>query len=114
MQRACSCRHQKDFYQGWILTITQLIRRLRAIPMTQAEIARRTGIPQATISRWEGGATTKAADAAIKLSQLLADVEPYRAKPGQHPGNRRVAPVAIGTRKVPPLNAEVGDKKARR
>jgi transcriptional regulator with XRE-family HTH domain len=48
----------------------QLLQRLRQAGLTQFEIARRSGIPQPTLSRWENGEVAKAADAALKLKEL--------------------------------------------
>jgi len=53
-------------------TTIDIIRQLRALPMTQAEIARRTGIPQPRICRWEAGNVPVGADDALKLRELLA------------------------------------------
>lgn len=50
----------------------EIIRRLRALPMTQSEIARRTGIPQPRICRWEAGNIPRGADDSLKLADLLA------------------------------------------
>lgn len=57
-------------------TTIDIIRQLRALPMTQAEIARRTGIPQPRICRWEAGNIPVGADDALKLRELLDGTEP--------------------------------------
>ena len=57
-------------------TTIEIIRQLRALPMTQAEIARRTGIPQPRICRWEAGNIPVGADDALKLRELLDGAEP--------------------------------------
>ena len=49
-----------------------IIRRLRALPMTQAEISRHTGISQSRICRWEAGKIPVGADDALNLQRLLA------------------------------------------
>lgn len=54
---------------------TALIKRLRELKLSQSEIARRTGIPQPRISRWENGETPKAADAVLKLAALVAELD---------------------------------------
>lgn len=55
-------------------TTTELLRELRAKDLSQTEIARRTGIPQSRLSRWENGATPVGADDALKLQELHAAV----------------------------------------
>lgn len=67
---------------------TTLLLNLRALKLSQSEIARRTGIPQSRLSRWENGAAPDSADDALKLQELHAqltaadqttDVEPTHA-----------------------------------
>ena len=53
---------------------TELIKALRAAKLSQTEISRRTGIPQPRLSRWENGETPDAADDALKLQALHAEV----------------------------------------
>jgi len=53
---------------------------LRASGLTQTEIAKRTGIPQCRISRWEGGAVPPAADDGLKLVRLLAGMKRRKTK----------------------------------
>lgn len=53
---------------------TELIRSLRAIGLTQSEIARRTNIPQPRLSRWENGEAPESADDALKLHSLHAEL----------------------------------------
>lgn len=55
-------------------TTTALIKQLRAAGLSQSEIARRSGIPQPRISRWENGATPTGADDALKLLELAREV----------------------------------------
>lgn len=55
---------------------TALIRKLLSLGMTQTAIAKRTGIPQPRLSRWAAGQPSVAADDALKLQQLLREVEP--------------------------------------
>lgn len=43
---------------------------IRALGMTQAEIARLTGIPQPRLSRWEGGDVPRTADDSLALAEL--------------------------------------------
>lgn len=50
---------------------SELILKLRALGMSQSEIARRTGIPQPRISRWESGDVSTGADDALKLLRLF-------------------------------------------
>lgn len=54
---------------------TDILRRIRAAGLSQSEIARRTGIPQPRLSRWEAGATPDAADDALKLAALVESIE---------------------------------------
>ena len=61
--------------------ISEVIKRLRAMPMSQSQIARITGIPQARISRWESGkAAMRSADSALVLYELLLKKEEQAAR----------------------------------
>lgn len=63
-----------------------LIQRLRALKLSQTEIARRTGIPQPRLSRWERGEVPDAADDALRLAALvdeLANTEPPAPPPAE-------------------------------
>ena len=63
-----------------------LIQRLRALKLSQTEIARRTGIPQPRLSRWERGEVPDAADDALRLAALvdeLANAEPPAPPPAE-------------------------------
>lgn len=51
-----------------------LIKRLRSAGLTQSEIARRTGIPQPRISRWENADEPTAADDVLLLVALEEEV----------------------------------------
>jgi transcriptional regulator with XRE-family HTH domain len=55
-------------------TTTELLRDLRARKLSQTEIARRTGIPQPRLSRWENGEAPAGADDALKLQALHAEL----------------------------------------
>lgn len=59
-----------------------LLKRLRA-RLSQAEISRRTGIPQPTLSRWENSGVADAADDALRLVQLEAELAAPAAGPEQ-------------------------------
>ncbi len=59
---------------------TDLIKRLRSMGLSQTEIARRTGIPQPRLSRWEGGTVPDAADDSLKLAALVAELEATAGK----------------------------------
>jgi transcriptional regulator with XRE-family HTH domain len=50
--------------------------------LSQSEIYRRTGISQTRLSRWESGEIAAAADAALKLRELVikCDAQAKRAK----------------------------------
>lgn len=62
-----------------------LIKRLRALGLSQSEIARRSRIPQPRLSRWENGEVAAGADDALRLLALEADLA---AKAGTHPRRR--------------------------
>lgn len=53
---------------------SDLIKRLRGLKLSQSEIARRTGIPQPRISRWENASEPIAADDVLKLVRLEREV----------------------------------------
>jgi predicted transcriptional regulator len=55
-------------------TTTDLIRSMRATGMSQTEIARRAGIPQPRISRWEAGWAPDSADDALRLKALHDEI----------------------------------------
>lgn len=55
-------------------TTTDLLRDLRGRGLSQSEIARRTGIPQPRLSKWEKGDTPTGADDALKLQALHAEL----------------------------------------
>ena len=65
--------------------ISQIIKRLRSDPssLSQTEIARRTGIPQPRISRWEAGEVAAGADDALKLV-ALANQMGFHVEPQPH------------------------------
>lgn len=46
--------------------------------LSQSEIARRIGMPQPRVSRWEAGEVPTGADDALKLAALLREVEANR------------------------------------
>lgn len=54
---------------------TALIKRIRDSGLSQAEIARRTGIPQPRLSRWENGEAPETADDVLTLAGLSAELE---------------------------------------
>lgn len=53
-----------------------IVRDLRALGLSQTEIARRTGIPQSRLSRWEKGLVPAGADDALALMRLRAELVP--------------------------------------
>jgi transcriptional regulator with XRE-family HTH domain len=55
-------------------SIQDMLRRLRELGLTQVEIARRTGVPQPRLSRWESGAVPSGADDALKVLELYLKV----------------------------------------
>ena len=58
------------------MKIADILRRLRAAGLTQTEIARRTGIPQPRLSRWERGDAPDTADDALRLAALADELAP--------------------------------------
>lgn len=72
-------------------TTQDIIRQLRAAGMSQSEIARRIGMPQPRVSRWEAGEVPTGADDALRLAQLLREVEakqqsaPQALEPAEQP-----------------------------
>lgn len=77
-------------------TTQDIIRQLRAAGMSQSEIARRIGMPQPRVSRWEAGEVPTGADDALKLAQLLREVEAQQqsAPPAQEPAQQPEAKAA--------------------
>lgn len=65
--------------------IAALIKQLRADPigLSQSEIARRTGIPQPRVSRWESGDVAAGADDAIRLLDLAKEYGVAPSKPAE-------------------------------
>lgn len=53
---------------------------LRRMGLSQSEIARRTGIPQPKLSRWESGDVPDSADQALKLRELRVKLSRRRQK----------------------------------
>lgn len=72
------CRNA--YYAGMSQT-TELIKRLRAAGLTQTEIARRSGIPQPRVSRWENGEAPDSADDALRLAQLVSELPEVPEQP---------------------------------
>lgn len=62
-----------------------LIKRLRAMGLSQSEIARRSAIPQPRLSRWENGEVAAGADDALRLQALEAELARLT---GAHPRRR--------------------------
>lgn len=61
--------------------VTSLLHRLKAQGLTQVEISRRIGIPQPRLSRWAGGVVPPGAEDALKLKELLDEVEAGAREP---------------------------------
>lgn len=78
-----------------------IIRKLRSLPMTQAEISNLTGIPQPRICRWEAGSIPVGADDALKLQTLLSEKTSERPAQAhakvEHVATETVAPAPINT-----------------
>jgi len=64
-------------------TTVENIQILRNAGFTQTEIAKKSGVPQCRISRWERGEVPRAAEDALKLAEL--------ARAAQVPGAQGVA-----------------------
>ena len=64
-------------------TTHDVLRDLKAAGLSQTEIARRTGIPQPRLSRWQAGAVPDSADDALKLLRLRAEISAAGANPTQ-------------------------------
>lgn len=60
----------------------ELIKRLRALGLSQTEIAKRSRIPQPRLSRWENGEVAAGADDALRLQELERELT-------KHSRNRR-------------------------
>ena len=61
---------------------TALLKRLREThKLSQTEIAKRSGIPQPRLSRWESGETPTGADDALKLQRLVSELDAATAAP---------------------------------
>lgn len=58
-----------------MLTTQSIILELRKRGLTQTEIAKKTGIPQPRICRWEAGDVPKSVDDAFALNRLLDKVK---------------------------------------
>ena len=56
-----------------------ILKELRAAGWSQSAIARKTGIPQPRLSRWQSGQVPDGADDALRLAALLDEV----SRPGQ-------------------------------
>lgn len=56
-----------------------IILELRSKGLSQSEIARRIGMPQPRVSRWEAGEVPTGADDALKLAALLREVQANEA-----------------------------------
>lgn len=76
-------------------TTIEILHRLRAMPMTQAEISRKTGIPQPRICRWEAGNVPVGADDALKLQALLHDSAAQPATAAVAPAAESIQPDAM-------------------
>lgn len=71
---------------------TTLIRELRALGLSQSEIARRTKIPQPRLSRWEAGEAPDSADDALKLHALHSELAARRTAEAHPAITANVAP----------------------
>lgn len=62
-----------------MITTHGILKELRAAGWSQSAIARKTGIPQPRLSRWQSGQVPDGADDALRLAALLDEV----SQPGQ-------------------------------
>jgi transcriptional regulator with XRE-family HTH domain len=60
---------------------TEMIKRIRHRGLSGSEIARRAGVSQSRISRWENGAVPAAADDVWKLQELERTLETLPSQP---------------------------------
>lgn len=60
-----------------------LIHQLKKLGLTQTAIAKRTGIPQPRLSRWQSGDAPVGADDALKLHALLTEVSSATPTPAE-------------------------------
>lgn len=65
---------------GGMQSISEILRGLRET-LSQSEIARRTGISQSKLSRWESGEIAAGADDALKLLALAKHHTPKKQSP---------------------------------
>ena len=56
------------------MTTSELIEALLASGISQAELSRRSGIPQPRMSRWQAGVVPVGADDALRLHALHAEL----------------------------------------
>lgn len=68
---------------GGMQSISEILRGLRET-LSQSEIARRTGISQSKLSRWESGEIAAGADDALKLLALAKHPTPKKQAPQGH------------------------------
>lgn len=66
-----------------------ILGRLRSARLSQAEISRRTGIPQPRLSKWWNGRAPRSADDVLALARLAAELGTT-----QHPVPESGAPAA--------------------
>lgn len=62
---------------------TDIVKRLIGHGLSQAEIQRRTSIPQSRVSRWANGMAPDAADDALRLQALLLEIEAAEGEGGR-------------------------------
>ena len=74
MHAKMSCNAMRMCIEWGMEKIHDVIRSLRRT-LSQSEIARRTGIAQHKISRWESGDIPAGASDALKLMELAAEID---------------------------------------
>lgn len=79
MRAKMSCNAMQRGIEWRMDKIQDAIRSLRRT-LSQSEIARRTGIAQHKISRWESGGIPAGASDALKLIELAAEIDAAPAR----------------------------------
>ena len=79
MHAKMSCNAMQGRIEWRMDKIQDAIRSLRRT-LSQSEIARRTGIAQHKISRWESGGIPAGASDALKLIELAAEIDAAPAR----------------------------------
>lgn len=60
---------------------SDIVKHIRASGLSQSEIAKRTGISQSRVSRWENGDVPVGADDALRLAALWRSIQQAPKEP---------------------------------